>query len=291
MIGHRLWLAARDRLETWVTVRGRPTNEPWLELFDQDRVVAGVSTADPTSFDRALQAARPDVVINALGLIKSRHEAWDDGAAFQANCFVPQYVRSRCDALGARLIHISTDCVFSGARGAYDETDQPDAFDAYGLTKRLGEVPAPHLTIRTSAIGRSLSGSTGLVEWLLGQRGSISGWRRAKFSGLTTPELATTLITVATEHTTLAGVLHVAAPAIDKYTLLTQLRDAYELPVEIAPVDEPVIDRSLDDRRFRTATGLARPEWDDMIAGLVKDPVPYQRLRHEAAQSTAANAT
>ncbi|MEP7157902.1 MAG: SDR family oxidoreductase [Chloroflexota bacterium] len=269
MIGHRVWLAARERAEAWATVRGVAADLRWADPFDQRRLIAGVSTEDLESFDRALDASRPDVVINAIGLIKSGPEPWDDGAAFRANCLVPHYVRARCDASGARLIHISSDCVFSGTRGGYSEDDVPDALDSYGLSKRLGEVPAPHLTIRTSAIGRSLDRSSGLVEWLLSQQGAINGWRRARFSGLTTPELADTLVTVATEHPALAGTWHVAGSTIDKFALLMRLRAAYDLPLEIVPVDEPKSDRSLDDRRFREATGIPKPDWEAMIERLV----------------------
>lgn len=279
MIGHRVWLAARERLETWVTIRQDLSSQPWLEIFDSSRLIPGVSANDPHSLDRALELSRPDVVFNAIGLIKQRAGASDSGAAFQANSFVPHFLRARCDVLGARLVHVSTDCVFTGTRGNYSESDVPDALDVYGLTKRLGEIGAPHLTIRTSAIGRSLAGSAGLLEWLLGQQGAVSGWTRAFFSGLGTPTLADTIVAVITEHTDLAGVWHVAAPRIDKFTLISRLCDAFSLPVTIEPEAQPAIDRSLNDERFRHATGIARPGWDEMVGRLASDPLPYDQLR------------
>jgi dTDP-4-dehydrorhamnose reductase len=281
MIGHRVWLSLRERAETWVTLRRPAGDAPWLSIFDPARTISGVSAEDPGSLDVALRASRPDVVINALGMIRQRPEAGEDGALFRANCLVPHYLADRCSALGARLIQISTDCVFRGDRGAYTEDDAPDGLDAYGLSKRLGEVDPPHLTLRTSAVGRSLAGQAGLVEWLIAQRGVVQGWRRAIFSGLATPELADTIAAVALEQPQLEGRWHVAAPPINKHELLTRLRDALALPVEIQPVDDPVIDRSLDDGRFRAATGIARPNWNGMIERVAREAATYPAWRGE----------
>jgi len=279
MVGHRMWLAARGRHETWATIRAPLQSQPWAQLFDPEHVIEGVTVDDASSFDRAFEIARPEVVVNALGLIKQRSGGTSPGEAFMANSFVPHYVRKLSDHRGARLIQISTDCVFVGDRGHYSEADVPDAVDIYGLSKRLGEVQAPHLTLRTSAIGRSLHGSDGLVEWFLAQAGTIRGYRSARFSGLITNELADTVMTLVDSHHDLAGIWHVAAPAIDKYTLLLRLRDAFNRDVEIEPIDEPRIDRTLNDDRFRSETGIAQPSWDAMITLMADDPTPYEKLR------------
>ena len=279
MVGHRVWLAAQQRHQTWVTVRAPLAGHPWAKLFDADRVIEGVTVDDAASFDRAFELAQPEVVVNALGLIKQRPTGLSPGDAFMANSFVPHYVRRLCDRQGARLIQISTDCVFVGDRGQYSEADVPDAVDIYGLSKRLGEVNGPHLTLRTSAFGRSLHGSDGLVEWFLAQKGAVRGFRSARFSGLVTGELADTMMLIIDEHRDLAGVWHVAAPAIDKYSLLVRMRAAYDRDVEIVPVDEPQIDRTLNDERFRSATGIPQPTWDSMIQRLAEDETPYQDLR------------
>jgi dTDP-4-dehydrorhamnose reductase len=281
MLGHRVWLAARDQADAWVTLRGTLNTQPWASLFEPGRTIEGVDAADPDSLARAMRTARPDTVINAAGLIKQRDHGDAAGPAFVANCFLPHELRRLCDNAGARLIQVSTDCVFTGSRGGYTEADQPDATDTYGLTKRLGEVAAPHLTLRTSLIGRSLAGTDGLLEWFLAQRGPVAGYRRAIFSGLTTQVLAETLLAVATGHPDLAGIWHVASEPINKLDLLGRVRGAYGLNTEINPANEPVIDRSLVDRRFRDATAIARPTWDGMMAGLAADQTPYARLRGE----------
>lgn len=278
-LGHRLWLAARDRHETWATFRGRLEGQPWATLFDRRRAIEDVRGNDLSSLDRALATARPDVVINALGLVKQRPDGADAGPAFVANCLVPQYVSHRCSAAGIRLIQVSTDCVFSGSKGSYSETDEPDAFDVYGLTKRLGEVGGNHLTVRTSFIGRNLSGSEGLLEWFLSQHDRVNGYRHAIFSGMTAEFLAQTLISVAEDHPRLAGLRHLAASPIDKYELLCRLAAAFDTNIDVIPTDEPRIDRSLDDRQFRDETGIPHPSWDEMIGRLASDPTPYEQLR------------
>jgi dTDP-4-dehydrorhamnose reductase len=279
MVGHRLWMAARPQHETWVTLRTPLEGQPWAGLFDAERVISDVSGDEPGSLDRAFEIAQPEVVINAIGLIKQRASGTDVGASFVANSFVPHYVRRLCDRNHARLVHISTDCVFVGDRGHYSEDDVPDAVDTYGLTKRLGEVGTPHLTLRFSAIGRSLHGNEGLIEWFLGQNGNVRGYRSALFSGHVTDELARTVLKLVDDHPSMAGIWHVAAEPIDKYSLLLRLREAYGHDVDITPVDEPEINRTLNDERFRAATGIPRPSWDDMIRRLATDPTPYRDLR------------
>ena len=280
MIGHRIWLAAQERFETWGTLRTASAGKPWASLFDSPRVIEGVPPDDPASIAAAFEVARPDVVINAIGLIKQREIGSDTGAAFTANSFLPHYLRDRADASGAKLVQISTDCVFTGNQGGYTESDSPDALDVYGLTKRLGEVTqAPHLTIRTSALGRSLSGTDGLLEWFLNAPAAVTGYRRAVFSGLTTPTLAETILDLVERHADLTGLFHIASEPINKYELLVRVARALGHSMEITPADLPVIDRSLDDTAFRGTTGIPRPDWDAMLAGLAADPTPYATLR------------
>jgi dTDP-4-dehydrorhamnose reductase len=275
LIGHRAWLAARTRYETWGTIRGSRSGLP--SVFDTPTMIEGVTAEDTGSLIGAFEVARPDVVINGIGLIKQRPRGGDPAAAFITNSFLPHYLRQRCDAAGAKLIQISTDCVFSGNRGAYTEDDEPDALDVYGLSKRFGEVvTAPHLTVRTSVIGRSLSGSTdGLFEWFLTQRDHVTGYRRAIFSGLTTAALAETLLGVLDRHPELSGLYHVASEPISKFALLVRIAEVYghgRHAIVIEPADEPVIDRSLNDNRFRTATGIPTPAWTTMLTDMRNDP-------------------
>jgi dTDP-4-dehydrorhamnose reductase len=188
-----------------------------------------------------------------------------------ANSLFPHQVAAACRDRATRLIHVSTDCVFSGSRGGYTEEDQPDPSDLYGRSKLAGELSGPGVvTIRASMIGRELRTRNGLLEWLLSQPagGAVQGYAKAVFSGPTAPELARAIVGVAADQPELEGTFHVAAEPISKYDLLLKLRDAFGLELRIDRSDEPVIDRSLDSSRFRAATGWNPPSWDRMVAEL-----------------------
>jgi dTDP-4-dehydrorhamnose reductase len=283
MLGHQLYHAARTRCETWVTVRGEaPADHP---LFVQkERVIAGVDVAQPQSYAAAIADLQPHAIVNAIGLIKQRSEIDDPVEAIQVNALFPHLLARCAAAAGARLIHLSTDCVFSGATGGYGETDCPDATDLYGRSKLLGEVTAPGtLTLRTSMIGRELSSSRGLVEWFLGRKNQdADGFTQAIFSGLTTPVLAALIVDIIERLPHLTGLYHVAAAPIDKYRLLGLLDSAFGANVRITPSDRLRLDRSLDGARFRAATGFVAPAWEAMIGQLARNPIPYDQWRPSA---------
>jgi dTDP-4-dehydrorhamnose reductase len=164
------------------------------------------------------------------------------------------------------LIHISTDCVFSGEKGGYVESDFADARDVYGKSKALGEVDYPHaVTLRTSTIGHELKSEYGLLDWFLSQQGRCKGYTRAIFSGLPTVVFAQVVRDVVIPHEKLSGLYHVAAKSINKFDLLNLIADVYGKDIEIVPDEKLVIDRSLDANRFRLATGYVAPEWSDLI--------------------------
>ena len=280
MLGHKLWQVLSTRLDTHATVRMSEQALEGMQLFDATRIVAGVAAERFETVERAVAAVRPDVVVNCIGIVKQARAAHDPIASISINSLFAHRVALLCRVAGARLIHISTDCVFSGRAGRYTESDIPDPVDLYGRSKLLGEVADDGcLTVRTSIVGRELSGSNGLLEWFLAQHGSVRGFRRAIFSGLTTQALARVLASIVCDHGALSGIRHVASEPISKHDLLCMLSDAYGLRVEIAPDDEVVCDRSLDDSTFRRETELQPPSWAEMVAELAADETPYDRLR------------
>jgi len=279
MLGHALWQTFKDRFDTYVTLRGSACAFP--RLFDAGRALEGVSANDFDTVVKAVGAVRPDVVVNAIGIIKQAAAAKDDPlTCLTLNSLFPHRLAALCGASGARLVHMSTDCVFSGRTGGYRESDVPDAEDLYGRSKLLGEVDyGDCLTLRTSIIGRELGSSRGLLEWFLAQNGGpVSGYRRAIFSGFTTHAIADVIAWLLTEHPGLRGILQVASEPISKYDLLCLLKEHYGLDVEIKPDDTFVCDRSLNGERFNQATGFAPTPWAEMIAGL-----PRQRALQEVA--------
>ena len=281
MLGHKLWQVFQGRYDTWVTLRGSHRDYAHLNLFEQERVVEGVDAFNFDTLVAALAQVRPEVVVNCIGVIKQLPTASDPLISLTLNALLPHWLRALCRADGARLIHISTDCVFSGRKGGYTEADVSDAEDLYGRTKFLGEVAGPGaLTLRTSIIGRELQTTSGLVEWFLSQAGGrVRGFSRAIYSGFTTLELARIVGQVIDTRPDLSGLYQVSSEPIDKCALLGLLRAAYALPIDIEPDAEVVIDRSLDSRRFREATGYAPPAWPEMVQALAHDPTPYAQWR------------
>ena len=286
MLGHKLWQSFGARFDTHVTFR-RPI-ESYFQcgLFDRARAVTGVAAEDFESVAGVVDSVRPDVVVNCIGIVKQAVAASDPLASISVNALFPHRLARLCSQKGIRLIHISTDCIFSGCRGNYTEDDVSDAEDLYGRTKFLGEVGGPGcLTLRTSMIGRELETSHGLIEWFLSQEGkTVRGYERAIFSGFTTMALAEIIATLVAEHPNLHGVWHVASKPISKFDLLALVRKVYGLTIEIEPDESVVCDRSLNGDRFRQATGFAAPTWPEMIEQMYRDPTPYSQLRRDHAK-------
>ena len=231
-----------------------------------DRLLTGIDIDNHDSVVRAFTTARPDVVINCVGIVKQVADVEDLLQAIPRNTLFPHRLAQLCQLGGARLVHVSTDCVFSGKKGMYTEDDEPDAAHLYGRSKLLGEVDEPHaITLRTSIIGTEQSGARSLVGWFLAQQGKVKGYRKAVFSGLPTVELSTLVRDFVIPHPELHGLYHVAAEQIDKETLLRIVAKEYGKEIEIEPSDDVVIDRSLDASRFNNATGYAPPSWAELV--------------------------
>lgn len=229
-------------------------------------ILDGVDVENNDSLIRVFAEVHPDVVINCIGLVKQLSSANNSLAAIPINTLLPHRLASLCAVAGARLIHISTDCVFSGAKGNYVESDFPDAEDLYGRSKLLGEVDYPHaVTLRTSIIGHELSGQRSLIGWFLAQQGSVQGFTRAIFSGLPTIELARVVRDFVLPQPELRGLYHVSAQPIDKFQLLTLVSQIYGKEIDLVPENEFIIDRSLNSDRFRAATTYTAPPWQELI--------------------------
>jgi len=258
--------SASDGFDVVASVRS-PTTLRLLPAELQDRIVAGIDVENHDNLAALFAKVRPDVVINCVGLVKQLSQADDPLSAVPINSMLPHRLARLCALVQARLVHVSTDCVFSGIKGMYVETDAPDARDLYGISKYIGEVDAPHaVTLRTSIIGHELAAPHGLVGWFLAQRSKVKGFRRAIFSGLPTVELVRVVRDVVLRRPELHGVYHVSAAPITKYELLRLIAHEYGKSIEISVDDSVVIDRSLDSSRFQAITGYVPPDWPALIA-------------------------
>ena len=232
----------------------------------QDRIITGVDVENLDSLNSLMAATRPSLVINCVGLIKQLSASADPLVSLPINAIFPHRLSRLCEVANARLVHISTDCVFSGTKGNYTESDRSDAEDLYGRSKFLGELEYPHaVTLRTSIIGHELAGAHGLIEWFLAQSSGVKGYSRAIFSGLPTVELARVIREHVLPSAQLHGVYHVAADPIAKLDLLTIVAKAYDRSIPITPDPSLKIDRSLDGSRFREATGYVAPAWPELV--------------------------
>lgn len=273
MLGHQLYRQWSPRHEVRVTLRQDLAAYARFGLFNADNACAGVNMRDAERLLEVFSDFRPEAVVNAVGIVKQRADARESIPSILINSLLPHQLAVMCRLAGARLVHMSTDCVFNGSRGNYTEEDAPDAEDLYGRSKLLGELGDDHcVTLRTSIIGRELTRKTGLVEWFLAQKGTVRGFSHAIYSGFTTQEMSRIIESVLTEHTSLSGVHHVSSKPINKHDLLLLVKKHFGVETEIVPHADFRCDRSLDSARFYRLTGYQPPAWEQMIGEMAKDP-------------------
>lgn len=270
MLGHVVfrWFAQRPHLQVVGTLRQAqvPTALAAAVRGSHARLVTGLDALQADAVARLLDDEQPHLVVNCVGLVKQLAQAADPLQAIPVNALLPHQLARACTVRGVRLVHISTDCVFSGAQGRYREADHADATDLYGLSKLLGEVAGPGIvSLRTSMVGPQLEGQHGLLAWFLHARGPVKGYARAIFSGLPTAEVARVIEEYVLPEQGLSGVYHLASEPIDKHAFLGLVAREYGVPTAIERDEALVIDRSLDASRFRLATGYAAPAWPELV--------------------------
>ena len=295
MLGHKMFQRLRQRYpDTHATLRGSINDGALakVELFRRGNVIEHVQADDLTRLIRLLRGKRPQVIINCVGLIKQRAAAKEVAPSITLNALLPHQLAEICREWDGRLIHFSTDCVFSGKTGGYTEEDVSDAEDLYGKTKYLGEVTAENaVTLRTSIIGRELTQHASLLEWFLSQNHKkVRGYQRAMYSGVTTNQLVDVVADIIANFPRLSGIYQVTSQTISKYDLLCLLRDAYSLDIEILPDSSFFCDRSMWGGKFHRATGYICPSWPELVAELAHDATPYEQWRSQACSYSKVNA-
>jgi dTDP-4-dehydrorhamnose reductase len=267
MIGSTVLKVLNDKndIEVWGSIR----NSSSLYFFSNTlsrRIISGIDVLCTHNLLSILEKLRPNIVINCAGLTKHHADVENPLISLPINSLIPHQLAGLCRLAGIRLIHISTDCVFSGKVGNYSEYDYTDAQDFYGKSKALGEIDNQGaITLRTSTIGHEPQSKKGLLEWFLSQEKICIGYTRAIFSGLPTVVLARVIRDIVIPRKDLHGLYHVAAEPISKFDLLHLIAKVYKKNIEITPSNELNVDRSLDSHRFTSATGFVAPNWEDMI--------------------------
>jgi len=236
---------------------------------EQGTLIPCVNALDLNQLAYIFDQCEPEIVINCVGIIKQLESVDNLPLMIETNALLPHRLARLCSRYKARLIHISTDCVFSGAKGMYKESDMPDALDPYGRTKQLGETDAANaVTLRTSIIGHELKRKVSLIDWFLSQKGTVKGYRRAIFSGLPAVELARVIRDYVVPERDMTGLYHVAAEPITKFDLLTLVAKEYSHEVNLVPDDALAIDRSLDAQRFKDHTGYIAAPWSALVRSM-----------------------
>ncbi|MBV5340878.1 MAG: SDR family oxidoreductase [Deltaproteobacteria bacterium] len=275
MLGHTLFsqLFLSDRYDVRATARKAETLAHYFRPEMLQKIAGGVDADNFDSIVKVLGYFKPGCVINCIGIIKQLSASAEHIPALSVNSLFPHRLAMLCKAVGARLIHISSDCVFDGMKGNYVETDASNASDLYGRTKFLGEVESylHCVTLRTSIIGHELGTRFGLVEWFLSQTTEVNGFTRATFSGFPTIVLADIIINHVIPNMNLHGLYHISSDPICKSDLLAMIARQYCVPTRIVPCDDFIVDRSLNSQRFRQATGYSVPSWEELTRRMHQD--------------------
>lgn len=271
MLGNAVYrvFSQSDAYETWGTLRSNSGKRYFL-ADSQSRLVSGVDVLDQDALVSVFNRIRPNVVINCIGLIKQLAQANDPLTALPINAMLPHRLAHYCELVGARLIHVSTDCVFSGCTGMYAEEAASDATDLYGKSKYIGELHDQDnaITLRTSIIGHELESQYALIDWFLAQEGMVKGYAKAVFSGLPTVELARVMRDYVLPKPKLTGLYHVSAEPIDKLSLLKLVAEVYGKDIQIIRDEHIQVDRSLNSARFQQITGYVPPTWPELVKSM-----------------------
>lgn len=286
MLGHKMFQTLSAQFpNVYATMRGRKDDARWSDypFLRSERVIDQLDALDLDAFTRKIRELRPAITVNCVGAIKQRPSAENGVVSITLNSLLPQRLANEIGGWDGRLIHFSTDCVFSGQKGNYDEGDQSDATDMYGKSKHLGELLAGNsLVLRTSIIGRELSHHASLLDWfLMGNHRSVHGFTRAWWSGVTTNHLSGLVGEIIAKFGYLKGLYQVSSGKISKHDLLLLLKEAYGMSVDVIPDDSFFCDRSMRGDLLKAETGYQSPQWTAMLQDLVQDPTPYKPTTRE----------
>jgi dTDP-4-dehydrorhamnose reductase len=274
MLGHAVFrhFARLPGYTVFGTVRSKSAIAKYFNEGELNNITSGIDAENFDSFIKVFAVVKPDVVINCIGVIKHLPEAKDSYISININAFLPHRLAKLCSVANARLVHISTDCVYDGVKGNYVETDLSNAEDLYGKSKYLGEVDYPNaVTLRTSIIGHEFNSDISLLDWFLSQTSEVNGYINAIYTGLPTYELARVIEQYVLPNHDLHGLYHVSSDKISKFDLLQIVAKHYAKVIKINSFTGFTLDRSLDSTKFRQLTKYVPPTWDKMVSEMHKE--------------------
>ena len=270
MIGHQILLSlAKEDFKINAHFKNKKKNQDLLKAKNITFHFLEITSFNIQEF---LKNINPDIIINAAGVTTRREKESTINQIKFTNSLLPNILSNWSEKNGCRLIHFSTDCVFSGEKGNYKDDDKPDALDTYGKTKSLGEASgAKTLTLRSSMIGFELYNKTELLEWVLSnQNKSISGFSNVIYSGITTSLMSKIVNKIINDFPDLSGIYNVSSAPISKYSLLKKINAIFDLNIKIKSIESKASNKSLDYSNFFMKTGIEIPDWDSMLKELKK---------------------
>ncbi|MFM8722632.1 MAG: dTDP-4-dehydrorhamnose reductase family protein [Acidimicrobiaceae bacterium] len=279
LLGHMLIRVLSESNDVFGTTREKASDSsPLAKFLPQKKWISLVDASNTDSVKKIFDRDQFDVAINCIGLIKQRDALVSDTEMILINGEFPHRLAQIANSHGTRVIHISTDCVFSGAKGNYLESDSPDPVDVYGKSKLQGELnDSRNLTLRTSHIGRELTVKKSFIEWLISQKGGhVDGYSHAIYSGLTTKLLARTTSKLLLGNPQLTGLFHVSSQPISKLEIINKLNNLLDLQLTVTPDDSVQINRSLNSEKFQKATSITPQTWDEMLSDFCEDQKTYE---------------
>ncbi len=271
LIGHKLFEKLSERFsDVYCTLHSARSHA----LFSSDRVYENIDVQDFFALTNLLNGIGADVVLNCVGITKRKPEIDDLPYAISVNSLFPHRLARWAEESKARVIHFSTDCVFDGVLGNYTEESPTTGNDIYGKTKALGELRYPHaLTLRSSFIGRELTGKSELLEWCLASRGlAVNGFKKAFYSGVSTHTMARVVGDIIEHHPKINGLKQLATKQpISKLDLLRLANDIFDLKMTITEDSSFETQPTLDGSALRTEMNLELPNWNTMMSELAMD--------------------
>ena len=279
MLGHMAVRVLSKEHDVIGTTRSAVMETNGLSRFlESDKWIGNIDVRKLEDLTKLVNRVKPDVILNCVGLVKQKMTSLTYIESIEINALLPHRLAQICEDSNSRLIQISTDCVFGCEPGVKSQFTEPDSKDLYGRTKLLGEVTyGSALTLRTSIVGRQLSGDESLFEWIINQRnGSVNGYQNARYTGLTTQALAEVILKIISEHHHLRGLWQVASEEISKYQLVEQLNQILDLGITLRSDTEFNCDRRLDGNPFERETGIITPSWKAMLQSFAADQVNYE---------------
>ena len=274
MLGHKMYsVLSREYPETHGFVRKPAEHYAKFGIFKPGHLHGGVDVRDFRDLSKRLDALRPDAIVNCVGLTTRKLGAYRESDIADVNSVLPIRLKEWCEGKACKLVHFSTDCVFSGHGGPYSPDAPKDAKDFYGASKALGEVEGKGvLTIRSSIIGLEIEGKTELLEWFLAQRGrTVRGFRKVMYSGVTTQTMANVVLKLFKNGVELSGVHQLASPAISKHELISLANEIFGVGATIEAIDHPVSNKVLIQSAFFDAAGIKPPPWREQLRAVADD--------------------